>query len=113
MTENVRNYFDIISRFEPPHRSSLGLANVDSEPGLKLQGASTSSPHVGLQHFGNQHGPVHLLIVFEHRDERAPDRKTRAVERVQQFVLPCAFLNRACILRAWNAPVLEQDEISR
>ena len=44
MTENVRNYFDIISRFEPPHRSSLGLANVDSEPGLKLQGASTSSP---------------------------------------------------------------------
>ena len=87
MTENVRNYFDIISRFEPPHRSSLGLANVDSEPGLKLQGASTSSPHVGLQHFGNQHGPVRLLIVFEHRDERAPDRKTRAVERVQQFVL--------------------------
>ena len=44
MTENVRNYFDILSRFEPGHRKSLGFANVDSEPGLKAQGTSTSSP---------------------------------------------------------------------
>lgn len=44
MTENVRNYFDILSRFEPAHRTALGLANVDSEPGLKPQGSSTSRP---------------------------------------------------------------------
>src|SRR5690349_14327533 len=42
------------------------------------------SAHIRLQRFGNGDAAVGVLIVFQHRDERTPDRETRAVQRVHE-----------------------------
>ena len=42
--------------------------------------------HVLLQHCGNPHRPISLLIIFQDGDERASHREPRAIERVHELV---------------------------
>src|SRR5689334_22187060 len=40
--------------------------------------------HVGPQRLGNRHRAVLVLVVLQHRDQRAADREARAVQRVHE-----------------------------
>ena len=55
----------------------------------KLQlGAGTDyfySIHVRAQHFGDYHGAIGLLVIFDHRDQRSWQAQARPVKRVHEF----------------------------
>ena len=46
------------------------------------------SAHIGAQHLRNRHAAIFLLIVLQYSHQRAAYGQARAVEGVNQFVLP-------------------------
>src|ERR1700761_3346262 len=53
--------------------------------GLGIRGSDAlETGHIGAQHFGNDDRAVGLLIVLQHRDQGAPDRQARAVQRMEE-----------------------------
>ena len=63
---------------------------------------------------GIDHRAVGLLVVLEHRDQRAADGQARAVQGVHELGLAGALRPEPMFARrAWNASEFEQDEISR
>jgi len=77
-------------------------------------GTSLSMPSMnGRSASGTTTLPVFLLVVLEHRHQRAADRQPRSVQRVHQLGPACALRYRACMRRAWKASQFDTEEISR
>ena len=79
----------------PAHSTTLPPLRIRDHPGLLGEACDSSvsrceelgAAQVGPQGGWNPDAAVGLLVVLQHRDQRAPYRQTRAVEGVNQLWL--------------------------
>src|SRR5690348_3122180 len=77
-----------VSESEPGSRNSDASLRAASHPGHELVVTSTipldlrHATHIRLERVRHRNRAILLLIGFHHRDQRAADRNTGAVERV-------------------------------
>ena len=69
--------------------------------------------HVGAQCRRNGDAAIGVLVVLQNGDQRPAHRQPGTVQRMHSSVLPLSLRKRACMRRAWKAPKLEHEEISR
>src|SRR5258706_8305981 len=98
-------YSGFRDRHVQPLRHLSGRAHFTSALTRRLY--DLEIPHVGLQNRRNIHAAIGALIVLHDRNQRAPDREPRSVERVNELRL--AFLVAEARL---HAPRLKSLEIA-
>src|SRR5262249_9796907 len=62
-------------------------ASERAERGLHDGGEAFEAAHVWPQHRWNDHAPIRLLVVLQHRDHHARQGQPRAVQRVHELRL--------------------------